>query len=44
MNLSDIAVLKIKNADYRCVIKGISKSKDTNLKENIDLTETSRTF
>ena len=25
MNLSDIYILKIKNADYRCIISGISK-------------------
>ena len=25
MNLSDVAILDIKNADYRCIISGISK-------------------
>ena len=27
MNLSNIAILKIKNPDYRCIITGISKMK-----------------
>ena len=31
MNLSDIAILKIKNADYCCIITGISKSEAINL-------------
>ena len=39
MNLSDIAILSIKGADYRCIISGISKSEAINLKQNIDLTE-----
>ena len=26
MNLSDIAILEIKNVDYRCIISKISKS------------------
>ena len=26
MNLNNIAILNIKNADYRCVVTGISKS------------------
>ena len=39
MNLSNNAILKIKNADYRCVIRGISKSEVINLMQNIDLTE-----
>ena len=41
MNLSDITILKIKNADYCCIISGISKSKAISLMENIDLTEES---
>ena len=40
MNLSNIAILKIENADYHCIISGISKSEATNLMQNIDLTET----
>ena len=44
MNLSDIASLKIKNVDYRCVITGISKSEAANLMQNIDSTEKSGTL
>ena len=31
MNLSDIAILNIKSADYCCIISGISKSEAINL-------------
>ena len=31
MNLSNIAILNIKRADYRCIISGISKSEAMNL-------------
>ena len=31
MNLSNIAILKIKNADYRCIISGIIGSEAINL-------------
>ena len=41
MNLSDIAILKIENADYHCIISGISKSDTIKLLQNIDLTEKS---
>ena len=44
MNLSDITILKIKNADYCCIISGISKSEAISLMENIDLTEESGTL
>ena len=37
MNLSDVAVLNIHNADYCCIISGISKSGAINLMQNIDL-------
>ena len=37
--LNNIAVLKIKNAEYRCIITGISKSEAITLLQNIDLTE-----
>ena len=30
MNFSNIAILKVKNADYRYIISGISKSKAKN--------------
>ena len=39
MNLSDIAILKIKNADYCCIISGISKIEAIKLLHNIDMTE-----
>ena len=38
MNLSDIAILKIKNADYCCIITEISKIEAIKLLKNIDLT------
>ena len=34
VNLSGIAFLKIKGADNRCIISGISKSEAINLKQN----------
>ena len=39
MNLSNIAILKIKGSDYRCIISLISKSKAINIMQNADLTE-----
>ena len=39
MNLSEIAILKIKNVDYCCCITGISKSEGINLMQNINLTD-----
>ena len=39
MNFSDIAILNIKSANYRCTISGISKSEVINLMQNIDLTK-----
>ena len=39
MNLHDIAILNISGADYRCIIKGISKSDAMNLLQNANLTE-----
>ena len=41
MNLNDVYILKIKNADYRCIIGGISKSEAIKLLKNIDLTKKS---
>ena len=43
VNLSDIAILKIKNANYRCIITGNSKSEAIKLLQDIDLAEKSRT-
>ena len=44
MNLSNIAILNIKGADYCCIISGISKSEAINLMQNINLTKSSRTL
>ena len=44
MNLGDIAILKIENADYHCIISRISKSDAIKLLQNIDLTEKSWTL
>ena len=41
MNLSNINMLKSKNADYRCIISGIIKNEAINLLQNIGLTERS---
>ena len=34
LNLGDIAVISVKNVDYRCIIHNISKSEAINLLEN----------
>ena len=34
VNISDIAIITIKNADYRCIIHNITKSEAINLLEN----------
>ena len=39
MNLSDIAILYIHRANYRCIISKVSKSDAVNLMQNIDLSE-----
>ena len=44
MNISDIAILNIKSADYCCIISRISNSESKNLMQNIDLTEKSWTL
>ena len=44
ISLGDIAMLKIKNADYRCIVSGISKTGAIKLLQNIDLTEKNRTL
>ena len=44
MNLSNIAILNIKGADYRCIISGVIKSEAINLMQNINLTEKSVTL
>ena len=42
INLSDIAILNIKESDYRCIISLIDKNEDIKLMQNADLTEKSR--
>ena len=45
VDLSDIAILSIKGVNYNCIIgKTISKNEATNLMQNVDLTEKSRTL
>ena len=44
MNLSKIATLNIKGADYCCAISGISKCEAISLIQNIDLTKKSGTL
>ena len=39
MNLNNISILKIKNADYCCIITLISKIGGINFMQNIDLTK-----
>ena len=34
LNISDIAIIFVKNIDYRCIIHKISKAKAINLLEN----------
>ena len=44
VKLSEIAILKIKSSDYRCIISLISKNEAIKLLQNADLTEKSGTF
>ena len=39
LNLSNIAILIIKSADYCCIISGSSKSGAIKLMQNVDLTK-----
>ena len=39
VNLTNISILKIKNADYCCIITRISKIGGINFMQNIDLTK-----
>ena len=34
VNISDIAIINVKNADYRCIVQNISKSEAVNLLKN----------
>ena len=44
MNLSDVAILKIKGSDYHCIISAISKSETINLIQNNKLTKTAEHY
>ena len=44
LKISDISILNIKSADYRCIISRISEKGAINLMQNIDLTKDSRTL
>ena len=44
MNLSNIAILNIHDADYRCTFSRISKSEGIKLMQNIDLTKKEEHF
>ena len=44
MNLSDIAILNIKDFDYGCIISRICKREAINIMENTGLTGKSRTL
>ena len=37
LNISDIGIITVKNADYCCIIHNISKSEAINLLENVEL-------
>ena len=39
MNLSDIAILNIKNSDYRCIISLISENEAINIMQNPNSTK-----
>ena len=44
MNLSDIAILKLHDADHRCIISRIRKSEAITLMQNVDFSEKSGTL
>ena len=44
MDLSNIAILNIKDSDYRCIISGIRKSEAIKLMQNADLAKKSKTL
>ena len=43
MNLSNIIFLNVKDSDYDCIIKLISKNETINLTQNADLTKEAET-
>ena len=44
VNLSNIAIINIHGANYRCIVSRIRKSEAINLMQNIDLSGKSRTL
>ena len=44
MNLSNITILNIKSADYRCIFSGINKGEAIDLMQNIELTKKTGTL
>ena len=44
VKISDIAILKLRSFDYRCIIAKISKHQAINLTQNIDLSQKSETL
>ena len=44
MNFSNISILEIKNAEYRCIFTRISKSEPIKFLKNVNLTEKSETL
>ena len=44
ISLGNITALKIKNFDYRCIIRRFGQSEAINLLKNIDLTERGETL
>ena len=43
-NLSNIAILNIKSADYRCIISGIRANEAINLMQNVNFTKENGTL
>ena len=44
INLSNIAILNVKESDYCCIISLISKNETTKLFQNADLTENKENY
>ena len=44
LNLSDVAILNVKDSDYCCIISLISKNEAINLIKNDDLTEKTKHY
>ena len=44
MPINDVAILNIHDADYNCIISGVSKSEAINVVGNINLTEKTGTL